>query len=108
MCRPGRGGAGVGGVAGDERAEALEDDPLAEERWVDEVIEEGPAVSGGDGGGQPADVAHLRRDAKVEELHHPEGVVHHDGNVEGQAAAAVALGQHVREACSEEVDQVTL
>ena len=42
--------------------------------------------------GQPADVARLRRDAELEELHHPEGVVHHDADVEGRAIPAVALG----------------
>ena len=86
-----RGGRGVGGVVGDERGDALEDDPLA-------------GASGRCGPRrrtrgcgrrrrrQPADVARLRRDAEVEELHHPEGVVHHDGDVEGRATPAVALG----------------
>ena len=43
-------GAGVGGVVGDERGDALEDDPLVRGRPVDEVRAEEPAVSGGDGG----------------------------------------------------------
>ena len=42
----------------------------------------------------------------MEELHHPESVVHHDGDVEGRAPAAVALGQHVGELRAGEVDEV--
>ena len=37
-----RGGRGVGGVVGDERADALDDDPLVGGRPVDEVREENP------------------------------------------------------------------
>ena len=55
--------------------------------------------------GQPADVARLRRDAELEELHHPEGVVHHDADVEGRATPADALGQHVRDARAEGADE---
>ena len=58
-------------------------------------------------GGQPADVARLRRDAEMEELHRGEGVVHHDGDVEGRATPAVALGQHVRDARAEDADEWT-
>ena len=39
-------------------------------------------------------------------LHHPEGVVHHDGDVEGRATPAVALGLHVRDARSEDAGEV--
>ena len=39
-------------------------------------------------------------------LHPREGVVHHDGDVEGRVTAAVALGQHVREARAEDADDV--
>ena len=39
-------------------------------------------------------------------LHRREGVVHHDGDVEGRAPAAVALGLHVRDARAEEADEV--
>ena len=46
-------GAGVGGVVGYERGDALEADPLVGGRPVDVVRAEEPAVSGGDGGGQP-------------------------------------------------------
>ena len=100
-------GAGVGGVVGDERGDALEDDPLVGGRPVDEVrAEEESAISRGDGGGQPADVARLRWDAEPEELYRGEGVVHHDGDVEGRATPAVALGQHVREVRAEEADEV--
>ena len=44
--------------------------------------------------GVSPDVARLRRNAEVKGLHHPEGVVHHDGDVEGRAPVAVALGLH--------------
>ena len=101
-------GAGVGGVVGDERGDALEDDPLVGGRPVDEVrAEEESAISRGDGGGQPADVARLRRDAEAEELHRGEGVAHHYGDVEGRATPAVALGQHVRDARAEDADEWT-
>ena len=56
--------------------------------------------------GVSADVARLRRDAEVEELHHPEGVVLHDSDAKGRAPAAVALGLRVREARAEEADEV--
>ena len=56
--------------------------------------------------GVSPDVARLRRNAEVKGLHHPEGVVHHDGDVEGRAPAAVALGLRVREARAEEADEV--
>ena len=47
-------GAGVGGVVGDERGDALEDDPLVRWRQVDEVCAgEEPAFSGGDSGVSP-------------------------------------------------------
>ena len=69
--------------------DALEDDPLVGGRPVDVVRAEEPAVSGGDGGGQPADVARLRRDAEVE-FRHCDGVVHHDAYVEGRATSSVA------------------
>ena len=68
--------------------------------------EEEPVVSGGDGGGQPADVARLRRDAEVEVLHHPKNVVHHDCDVERRATADVALGLHVRDERAEDADEV--
>ena len=58
-------------------------------------------------GGQPADVARLRRDAEMEELHRGEGVVHHDGDVEGRATPAVALGQRVRDARADDADEWT-
>ena len=48
----------------------------------------------------------MRLDAEAEELHCPDGVVHHDGDVEGRATPAVALGQHVREVRAEEADEV--
>lgn len=56
--------------------------------------------------GVSPDVARLRRDAEAEELHHRDGVVHHDGDVEGRATAAVAPGQHVGELRAEEADDV--
>ena len=43
---------------------------------------------------------------RAEELHRGEGVVHHDGDVEGRAAAAVALGQHVLEVRAEDANEV--
>ena len=82
----------VGIVVGDERADALEDDPLVRGRPAGEVRAGEPGVSGGDSGGQPG-CARRRRDAEVEVLHHREGVVLHDADVEGRAPAAVALGQ---------------
>ena len=39
-------------------------------------------------------------------LHHCEGVVHHDGDVERRATPAVALGLRVRDARAEEADDV--
>ena len=56
--------------------------------------------------GSARGVACLRRDGEVEGLHHREGVVHHDGDVEGRATPAVAPGQHVRDARAEEADEV--
>ena len=56
--------------------------------------------------GVSADVARLRRDAEVEELHPHEGVVLHDSDAKGRAPAAVALGLRVREARAKEADEV--
>ena len=56
--------------------------------------------------GSARGVACLRRDGEGEGLHHREGVVHHDGDVEGRATPAVAPGQHVRDARAEEADEV--
>ena len=54
--------------------------------------------------GVSPDVARLCRDVEVEAAHHPEGVVLHDGDAEGRAPAAVALGLHVRDARAEGAD----
>ena len=56
--------------------------------------------------GVSPDVARLHRDAEGEVLHHHKGVVHPDGDVEGRATAAVALGLRVRDARAEDADEV--
>ena len=96
MSDPGE-GAGVGGVVGDERGDALEDDPLvgASGRCGPRRRTSGFAqrqrgsargcrasASGRRGGGAPSH----------------EGVVHRDCDVERRAPAAVTLGQRVRDA----------
>ena len=108
---PWRPWAGGSGRSRDEGVEGegfcrVGDNRLVCGRPVDVVRAEEPAVSGGDSGGQSADVARLRRDAEVEELHHPEGVVLHDSDAKGRAPAAVALGLRVREARAKEADEV--